>query len=88
MVDTSIHTSGSTWLELFLLFTIRGGYTTAQQIPGAEGNHIKPKFNALFKAFIKRSKQLLFFASPQDKSPPSKLGPGPFAHMASPLSWP
>ena len=53
--------------RVVLFFIVKRGFTTTQQIPGAEGSHIKLKFNALFKAFIKRSKQLLFFSDPQDK---------------------
>ena len=65
--SASITQHGTTWLELFLIFSLNGGLLLKQQFADYEGSHINPRFNALFKAFVKTSKQLLFFAKAQDK---------------------
>ena len=53
--------AGTTWIELFALFCILGGHISPTQDEGP--NHIKPRFNVLFKCFKSASKALLVFAS-------------------------
>ena len=48
---------GSTWLELFLLYTIKGGRVVRQQMPGE--STVLPKFNLLFKTFLQALKSSL-----------------------------
>ena len=55
---TSEH--GTTWLELFAFFTLRGGCMATQQDVRAAGH--RPRFTMLYKAFIRQSKFLLQFA--------------------------
>ena len=48
-----ITSHGTTWLELFLLFTVRGRKVIRQQLPGE--SQVLPKFNLLFKTFCRLS---------------------------------
>jgi hypothetical protein len=52
--DDTITLQGSTWLELFLLCTIRGGRVVRQQVPGE--STVLPKLNRLFKNFLRALK--------------------------------
>ena len=51
---------GTTWLELFAFFTLRGGCISTKQGEGTAGH--RPRFNMLYKAFIRQSKFVLPFA--------------------------
>ena len=51
---------GTTWLELFAFFTLRGGCMATQQDMHTAGH--RSRFTMLYKAFIRQSKFLLQFA--------------------------
>ena len=57
--DVSKH-SGTTWLELFALYLLRGGCIAPEQV--SQSTHIKPRFSMLFKLFIRHSKALHVYA--------------------------
>ncbi len=56
---------GVTWLELFVLFHMRGGNATAIQ-PAAK-RHLRVSHAAQFAAFQRRSKELFRFAADDEK---------------------
>ena len=51
---------GTTWLELYAFRTLRGGSISTKQGEGTAGH--RPRFNMLYKAFIRQSKFMLQFA--------------------------
>ena len=60
--STSEEPQGTTWLELFLLFSLCGGTASERLKP-----HLRQTHDRLFKAFRKGSKQLFRFASEQSR---------------------
>ena len=64
--EPAITEHGTTWLELFLLFTIKGGKVSKEQFQGV--TTIQPRFTPLFKTFVRLSKSLLEFATHGDRA--------------------
>ena len=90
-VDDMTCEHGSTWLELFAFFTLRGGCIATMQDANTAGH--RPSFNMLYKAFIRQSKFLLKFADIESRQlvrnlanrerPLTAYGVMSFLHMIS-----
>ena len=57
--------SGTTWLELFALFLLRGGCIAPEQVRLSTQH--RPRFTYMFKQLISLSKALLQFADVPSK---------------------
>ncbi len=62
-IDNMTCEHGTTWLELFAFFTLRGGSSATQQEVNTAGH--RPRFNMLYKALVRQSKFMLQFADPE-----------------------
>ena len=81
--DVSGGRHGTTWLELFLLFSLMGGLASSPM-----KQHLRQSHDRRFKAFRKSSKQLFRFAS-ADIRPPVRLPLiGPATGMRLPVCGP
>ena len=70
-IDDMTCEHGTTWLELFAFFTLRGGCIANQQEESTAGH--RPRFNMFYEAFIRQSKFMLQFADLDSRQPVRNL---------------
>ena len=64
-VADMVNHSGTTWIELFALFLLRGGCIAPEQV--SQSTQDRPRFTYMFKLFVELGKSLLQYANDSSK---------------------